>query len=254
MVAAPSSSTSLSILLTEPHVFVTVPPRRDRQHLATEGNPPSLVRALLILTLAKAAKVTSIEVSFEGKSVTDWPEGELCIAFSALDGPKKNHQVVGIGPRRLETTEQRVLVSGKSVFFDATSSSSRRARSVGPGTRPDADDYATPPLSRQPSNEQPPSFNAAVRSSSVMPSLGGNVYHPSPASYTPQPNDTSSVATPPYTPTPSRPSHSHQVPSPPRTHREGGSVTTSLELSRHQLRHDIGDTTESPSKSDAAIE
>jgi hypothetical protein len=65
---------SLSIRLTEPHVFVTAPGRGPRDR-SSELVPSALVRGLLVLNLTKRTKITAIEVSLEGHSLTEWPEG-----------------------------------------------------------------------------------------------------------------------------------------------------------------------------------
>jgi len=63
---------SLSVNLAEPLVFVTAP---NRSASGRTNARPVLIRGLLVLKLPKATKITGIEVIFDGKSTTKWPEG-----------------------------------------------------------------------------------------------------------------------------------------------------------------------------------
>lgn len=65
---------SLSVKLAEPFVCVTAP---NRWAASRTNVKPVLIRGLLVLKLPKATKITGIEVIFDGKSTTDWPEGAL---------------------------------------------------------------------------------------------------------------------------------------------------------------------------------
>lgn len=84
---------------------------------------PAIIRGLLTLKLHKPSRIRKIEVKLEGKSRTEWPEG--------------------IGPRRTETSEEKVFISETLTFFTAAQSHSRsrdrRAVSLGPGGRIDED-------------------------------------------------------------------------------------------------------------------
>lgn len=66
------SGPTLSVKLAEPFVFVTTP---NRGQAGRQPAGPALVRGLLVLKLPKATKITSIDVLFDGKATTDWPEG-----------------------------------------------------------------------------------------------------------------------------------------------------------------------------------
>ena len=87
---------------------------------------------LLVLTLAKPTRITSIEVELVGRTMTAWPEG---VCLSVCD-PAPPDQRPGVGARRIEITEEHDIHSQTSVFFRAghtPGSSSRRNLSVGPG-------------------------------------------------------------------------------------------------------------------------
>lgn len=62
-------SPSISIRLTEPVVFLRdlLGTPEGRQHGAENHSPPSFVRGLVTLTLVKPTRVSSIEVTLEGK-------------------------------------------------------------------------------------------------------------------------------------------------------------------------------------------
>jgi hypothetical protein len=80
------SSPSLSIKLTEPFIFVTAPARPEqlRRTIEAGGGGPVLVRGLLILKLPKATKITGIDVVLDGRSITDWPEGDELDTLAAM--------------------------------------------------------------------------------------------------------------------------------------------------------------------------
>ncbi|KAH8115350.1 hypothetical protein DFH11DRAFT_1588801 [Phellopilus nigrolimitatus] len=112
-----SAKNSLSIRLTESVVFLqgsaesTVMGRRS-----TRESRPAMLRGLLTLVLDKPTKISSIEMTLEGKSQTTWPEG--------------------MGARSLELTEEHEIFSTTTVFFRAgkvQATSARRTASVGPG-------------------------------------------------------------------------------------------------------------------------
>jgi len=75
-----------------------------------------MLRGLLTLTLAKPTRIRKIDMKLKGTSKTEWPEG--------------------IGPRRLEVTDEIVLIDESFTFFNAANNSKeRRAASIGPGWR-----------------------------------------------------------------------------------------------------------------------
>ena len=71
-----NAKNSLNIRLTESVVFLrgavesTLLGRRS-----TREAQPAMLRGLLTLTLVKPTKISSIEITLEGKSQTAWPEG-----------------------------------------------------------------------------------------------------------------------------------------------------------------------------------
>ncbi|THH03390.1 hypothetical protein EW145_g6296 [Phellinidium pouzarii] len=108
---------NLSIRLTESVVFLrgsvesTVLGRRTARE-----SPPAMLRGLLMLNLDKPTKISSIEITLEGKSQSSWPD----VA----------------GGRKLEVAEEHEIFSGTTVYFRAgktQSGSARRTASVGPG-------------------------------------------------------------------------------------------------------------------------
>ncbi|KAI0061210.1 hypothetical protein BV25DRAFT_807582 [Artomyces pyxidatus] len=105
---------SLNITLTESAVFLRAVDFSGRRH-AHDNAPPSMLRGLLTLSLAKPTRISSIEVELQGTAVTTWPEAT--------------------GVRLTDVEETRKLFSASQVFFHAqsTPSSSRRTLSVGPG-------------------------------------------------------------------------------------------------------------------------
>lgn len=73
---------TLSIHLAEPFVFVTAPNRSAHGRNIVR---PVLIRGLLVLKLPKATKITSIEVIFDGKSITKWPEGAFTMTMTRFN-------------------------------------------------------------------------------------------------------------------------------------------------------------------------
>lgn len=162
----------LSIRLTEPITFLrgtaTGEDFRGRRQLVSADAPPAVLRGLLTLRLTKAStRIKRIEVRLEGKVRTEWPEG--------------------IGPRRTETSEEKIILSEGITFFSAASSAvaeqgpSRRALSVGPGATPSTrDDWDAFDVDEEDSDEAAPAVeeeergrraapSSQVRSSSAMP-------------------------------------------------------------------------------------
>ncbi|ORX37870.1 hypothetical protein BD324DRAFT_656128 [Kockovaella imperatae] len=117
------SDKQLQIRLTEPVTFLKGPTtgldfRGRPQVIGTDAQPAQL-RGLLTLRLAKPTRIRKIEIKLEAKTRTEWPEG--------------------IGPRHMETHEERQLMKETTTFFSALeeagsrSRSTRRPASVGPG-------------------------------------------------------------------------------------------------------------------------
>lgn len=74
------SNQPLQIRLTEPVVFLRGPTtgldHRGRPTGIDANAAPAMLRGLLTLRLSKATRIRSITVKLDGKSRTEWPEGE----------------------------------------------------------------------------------------------------------------------------------------------------------------------------------
>ncbi|GJJ08609.1 hypothetical protein Clacol_002828 [Clathrus columnatus] len=130
----------LSIRLTEPVVFL-----RDSSG-TSEGRPresrntgqPAFVRGLVTLVLAKPTRISSIEVTLEGKSSTVW-----------LESLSSNTA------RRGDNLSEKVFLTASSSLFSAKSClSSKRSASLGP---------------HQPEDDYLPASRSLVRSLSTQP-------------------------------------------------------------------------------------
>ncbi|UZJ54063.1 hypothetical protein CBS101457_003383 [Exobasidium rhododendri] len=111
---------SLQLTLFEPVIFLRGQSAvgengRGRARPINFDAPPSQLRGLLLLTLPKPSKIKEISILLQGRARTDWPEG--------------------IGPNRLDTSEESTIFSQKIVLFSAkegqSGQSRRRANSVG---------------------------------------------------------------------------------------------------------------------------
>lgn len=119
------SKNALMITLTEPVVILRTVDIAGAQSPPDAGiSPPSVLRGLLALDLAKANRISSIEVELQAISHASWSEG-------------------------LGTSETHKIFSATQVFFNAASSPShRRALSVEPGVSHytnENEHYQTPP-------------------------------------------------------------------------------------------------------------
>ncbi|KAH9955044.1 hypothetical protein BC827DRAFT_1239682 [Russula dissimulans] len=103
---------SLSLSLTESVLFLRTPDFSARLH---ENVPPSMLRGLLILTLCKPTRISSIQVDLIGESVTTWTEA-----------PSTRYQA--------QMDEKNKLFSASRIFFTAPrgTTTKRRARSLEP--------------------------------------------------------------------------------------------------------------------------
>ncbi|KAI5983894.1 hypothetical protein EDD15DRAFT_2313018 [Pisolithus albus] len=110
---AEAGKNALSIRLTEPFVFLrTSDPSGHRP--PDPADSPGLVRGLVTLNLAKPTRISSIEVELKAVVTATWPEG--------------------IGPRRIDVTDDHTVYSTKTTCFRADDLSfARRTASVGPG-------------------------------------------------------------------------------------------------------------------------
>jgi hypothetical protein len=75
------NNSPLQIRLTEPVIFLRGPSTgtdfRGRPQTVVRDGQPAIVRGLLTLRLNKPTRIRNISISLEGKSRTEWPEGEL---------------------------------------------------------------------------------------------------------------------------------------------------------------------------------
>ena len=69
------SKNALDIRLAESVVFLRAGDATGRQRTIQPDASPGMVRGLLVLSLAKPTRITSIEVELVGRTVTAWPEG-----------------------------------------------------------------------------------------------------------------------------------------------------------------------------------
>jgi arrestin-related trafficking adapter 3/6 len=108
---------SLAIRLTEPVVFLRGDHSNPKRGLLygndSEPAPPAIVRGLLVLTLDKPTKISSIEVEIEGKCTSEWIEGGKT--------------------RRVETEDHRIL-HAKATFFNAAEEERERLKHPTPGS------------------------------------------------------------------------------------------------------------------------
>jgi hypothetical protein len=102
----------LAVRLTEPVVFLRGDHSNPRRALQTNNgadpSPPAMVRGLLVLTLDKPTKISTIEVELEGKCTSEWPEG--------------------MGARRVEVYEEHRILHAKATFFNAAEEEKERLR------------------------------------------------------------------------------------------------------------------------------
>ncbi|KAG9312095.1 hypothetical protein JVU11DRAFT_7379 [Chiua virens] len=112
--------TSLAIELTEPVVPLrnsNTSERASRYH-DEEMSPPTIVRGLLTLKLAKPTKISSIELELQAKATTRYTQGA--------------------GPSRLDVTEQYNVHSASTAVFEAASlapQAQTRSASARPGVQ-----------------------------------------------------------------------------------------------------------------------
>jgi hypothetical protein len=70
---ATATGVSCSILLDEPHIYLTGF-EHDRNH---HPNSTAMIRGTLLLDITKSTKIKTVTLTFSGKARTEWPEGEL---------------------------------------------------------------------------------------------------------------------------------------------------------------------------------
>ncbi|KAF9515992.1 hypothetical protein BS47DRAFT_1391096 [Hydnum rufescens UP504] len=128
---------SLPFVLLSPMSSWPCQDDRDLRDRNSELVPSALVRGLLVLNLTKRTKITAIEVSLEGHSVTLWPEG-MDDSIVLLGNATDYGFGIGIGPRRMQLREELSILSIKTSLLDS-SSVQRRAHSLGPGVSDERD-------------------------------------------------------------------------------------------------------------------
>lgn len=227
---------NLSIRLSESVVFLrgsaetTVTGRRT-----TREALPAMLRGLLTLTLDKPTKISSIEVTLEGKTQTAWPEGTWQLIF----GLDLISQITGAGTRRLEVTEEHEIFSTTMVYFRAGKSqtfSARRTASVGPGLTFDHEDIEEDGLS----NEEP-GYRGGLPRASTDPWQRNSRRRVSMDHHYMHHSLLNEIPTPPYSPPATRPgsiraddsNQSIPMTMPPLTHRAESSVSNGSSISRH---------------------
>ena len=78
---AHSHKNALHIRLAESVVFLRAGDATGRQRTIQADASPGMVRGLLVLSLSKPTRITSIEVELVGRTMTAWPEGTLLSAY-----------------------------------------------------------------------------------------------------------------------------------------------------------------------------
>jgi arrestin-related trafficking adapter 3/6 len=130
---------SLSVSLTESVVFLRSVDFSAVRSTTRENTPPSILRGLLILTLVKPTRISSIQVDLIGQSVTTWSDGTLS-HLSPLYRYRFTFLVVP-SARYPDIQEKINLFSATRTFFEAPRiPTGRRALSLEPGLSHYADD------------------------------------------------------------------------------------------------------------------
>ena len=79
------SDKPLQIRLTEPVLFLKGPSTgldfRGRPQVISANAQPAQLRGLLTLRLHKPTRIRKIEIKLEGRTRTEWPEGELASEY-----------------------------------------------------------------------------------------------------------------------------------------------------------------------------
>ncbi|KAI0002225.1 hypothetical protein BJV74DRAFT_986079 [Russula compacta] len=130
----PSHKNTLSISLAESLLFLRSADISTHRSTTVANTPPSILRGLLILTLVKPTRISSIQVELVGESVTTW-----------IEGPSTRYQA--------EMQDKNKLFSVTQTFFRAPRiTTRRRALSLEPGLSYYTDEFDSinhnpPPLS-----------------------------------------------------------------------------------------------------------
>jgi hypothetical protein len=116
-----AKKTGLTIIFTEPLVFLRP---RDIYHqpnsttTSTDPGPPSLVRGLLTLTLAKPTRISRISLELTCVTRNTWPEGQ-----SSDASPRASIEADAgvVGSRKMVPPEERTVYRAEAVYFDGSS-------------------------------------------------------------------------------------------------------------------------------------
>lgn len=198
---------SLTIKLTEPVVYLKDVDFTGRRRTHNETAPPSMLRGLLVLTLVKPTRISSIEIELQGRSSITMPEGPFILTgllYSQLS------LLAGIGARRVDILQEHQIMSANTIYFRAGSSPNipRRAISVDPGVNhyrneQHSDDESSP--DSEPEDEPAPRGRGrhARRASADHSILQREFVSHEQSFHLPNPSLTSESSTPALSPAPS---------------------------------------------------
>jgi len=152
---------SLSISLTESVVFLRSVDVSTHRPTTRENTPPSILRGLLILSLVKPTRISSIKVDFIGQSVTTWTKGTLShLSLIVISISIYPTFLAGSSTRYPSELQEKInLYSATRTFFQAPRvPTGRRALSLEPGLSHYADEAEfidrrrppSPPMARDP--------------------------------------------------------------------------------------------------------
>lgn len=172
----PKKQHHLYITLTEPIAFLRTPDPSGRLQ-PDPDDPPTVVRGVLTLNVAKPIVISSIEAELSGMLAISYQEGSCCLDLShplcaSTDAsrcsslsshglfcpliPRTSVQPIGIGSRSIELPEkQKIYASTVTVFRADQAAHGRRSASVEPGlsatNSTNEDEHAATTLPRPPS-------------------------------------------------------------------------------------------------------
>ncbi|KAI9465256.1 hypothetical protein BJY52DRAFT_1209668 [Lactarius psammicola] len=114
---------SLSISLIDPIVFLHGVDSSSWRSTVHENAPPSILRGLLTLCLAKTTRISSIQVELIGQSVTSWLEGPAVRPTEMQDENKLFHATQTFFQAPQSTTSRRAISApGEDEFVGRVSS------------------------------------------------------------------------------------------------------------------------------------
>jgi hypothetical protein len=122
---------SLSLALVESALFLRAI-HLHRTPSSHDNAPPAILRGLLVLSLAKPTRISSIQAELVAESVTVWTEGGYIVSFSPAD-----LLTISVGQSSrypAELQERNNLYSVTRTFFQAPrTTTGRRSLSLDPG-------------------------------------------------------------------------------------------------------------------------